>query len=69
MSKITFIEDGIIRIQARDDMPQSYLEKYGIVTVPKPGELPSDLLIDGNKIALPNGRKLKFFTVFFSKTT
>ena len=60
MSKITFIEDGIIRIQARENMPQSYLEKYGIITVPATCECPSDLLIEKDTITLPGGKVLNF---------
>ncbi len=60
MSKITFIEDGIIRIQARENMPESYLEKYGIITVPATCECPSDLLIEKDTITLPGGKVLNF---------
>lgn len=53
--------DGIVRISAHSDMPQNYLERYGIINVPEAdgqGEVKSE----GNKITLPSGRVLEFCT-------
>ena len=62
MNHITFLQKGIIRISARDNMPQSYLEKYGILTIPESSDDTPDVTVKDNSITLPNGKTIEFFT-------
>ncbi len=56
---VTFIKEGIIRISKHKDMPQSYLERYGIIKIPSPCE-ESPIKVDGTCITLPDGRRICF---------
>ena len=51
--------DGIVRISAGENMPESYLERYGIVKVPKSDES-GRAEIGKNSIKLPCGHVLEF---------
>ena len=62
MNYVTFLKKGIIRISAKEDMPQSYLEKYGILTIPKASDETSNITINDNSITLPDGKTIEFFT-------
>ena len=59
---ITPIKKGVIRISKYGKMPESYLERYGIVTVPAASESAQHLNIRIEKTAviLPNGRRISF---------
>ena len=50
--------DGITRISAHSDMPQNYLERYGIINLPKT-DGQGGAVAEENKITLPSGRVLK----------
>lgn len=54
------LKKGIIRISKSENMPQSYLERYGIITVPEPEEN-TGVKIGESGITLADGRKIEFF--------
>lgn len=56
---ITPIKEGMIRISKCENMPEKYLERYGIVKIP-PKELVTDVIVEENAVILPNGRRLTF---------
>lgn len=53
------IKEGIVRISGHDNMPENYLERYGIVNIPKPDGT-SCVKLDENSVTLKNGRKIEF---------
>ena len=53
------IKKGIVRISTDGEMPQNYLERYGIINVPK-CDGTADAEVCENKITLPGGRTLEF---------
>lgn len=53
------IKKGIVRISTDGEMPQNYLERYGIINVPK-CDGTADAEVYENKITLPGGRALEF---------
>lgn len=55
------LKDGIVRISKSENMPESYLERYGLIKIPTAQDN-TDAKVDGNKITLPNGRVIDFFT-------
>ena len=56
---ITPIKKGIIRISKQENMPEKYMERYGIIKIPE-RETVADVVVEENAVILPNGRKLSF---------
>ena len=56
---ITPIKEGIIRISKQEDMPEKYMERYGIIKIPGK-ETVANVKIEENAVIFPNGRKLNF---------
>ncbi len=53
------IKEGMIRISRREDMPENYLERYGIIKIP-PREPVTDVLVEEYTVTLPGGKRLAF---------
>jgi alpha-glucosidase (family GH31 glycosyl hydrolase) len=56
---VSFIKEGIIRISKHQCMPESYLERYGIVKIPEP-IANGNIKVNGNDIILPDGKTVSF---------
>lgn len=56
---VTPIKEGMIRISKYENMPESYLERYGIVSIPEKEEV-KGIKIDDGVITLPDGKNLEF---------
>ena len=56
---ITPIKEGMIRISKHENMPEKYMERYGIIKIPEK-ETVTNVEIEENAVILPNGRKLNF---------
>lgn len=56
---VTALKKGIIRISAREDMPENYLFRYGLIKLPKAEEV-EGFSFDGERLMLPGGRTLDF---------
>lgn len=56
---VTPLKPGIVRISRYAEMPQSLLEKYGIVTIPEPDRT-FTVTETADGVVLPNGKMLRF---------
>ncbi|MBR4060671.1 MAG: DUF5110 domain-containing protein [Lachnospiraceae bacterium] len=56
---ISSIKEGIIRISKHENMPEKYMERYGIIKIPEK-EAVDNVEIEENSVILPSGRKLNF---------
>ncbi len=56
---VTPLKSGIVRISKHAQMPEKYLERYGIVRIPRQ-ESVHDVIIEENAIVLPSGKRLEF---------
>lgn len=57
--EITALKKGIVRISRYKNMPENYLEKYSLITIPH-ADGTADAGICGSCITLPDNRKLVF---------
>lgn len=55
------LKKGIVRICKSGEMRENYLERYGLLQVPKEDGT-ADARIEDGAVILPNGRRLEFFT-------
>ncbi|MBP3361393.1 MAG: glycoside hydrolase family 31 protein [Clostridia bacterium] len=56
---VTPIKKGMIRISKYETMSESYLERYGIISIPEKEEVKGVEISDG-AITLPDGKRLEF---------
>ena len=59
-NSIKAISPGIIQICRHDNLSESFLEKYGIISIPNTVHSEPTLSVSDGKIVLPNGKTLEF---------
>lgn len=53
------VREGMIRISRQENMPEKYLERYGIIKIPDREPVPG-VIVEENAVILPDGRRLAF---------